>query len=100
MLFEWYKKLPYKYVIMISGCNPLLKCETIDTFVKDYQESKYDGLFGVIGKKEYYWDTDGELLNKWPDGQDLLNTKEVGKTYQAAHCLYGSLMSSIGDGRW
>ena len=60
----------------------------------------FTGKFIKFGKKEYYWDTDGELLNKWPDGQDLLNTKAVGKTYQAAHCLYGSLMSSIGDGRW
>tara|TARA_B100001094_G_scaffold328241_1_gene388197 strand:- start:322 stop:1005 length:684 start_codon:yes stop_codon:yes gene_type:complete len=100
VMFEWYNKLPFKYVVLISGCNPLLKIETIDKFVSDYLNSEYNGMFSVIGKKDYFWDTDGELLNEWPDGQDLLNTKAVEKTYQAAHCLYGSLMKSIGDGKW
>lgn len=100
VIFEWYNKLPFKYVVLVSGCNPFLKVETIDGFVSDYLKSEYSGMFSVIGKKEYFWNTDGELLNNWPEGQDLLNTKAVEKTYQAAHCLYGSLLESIGTGKW
>ena len=100
VMFEWYNKLPYKYVVMVSGCNPFLKVETIDGFVNEYLNSPYDGLFGVVEKKNYFWNKSGNLLNKWPDGQDLLNTKAVEKTYEAGHCLYGSLMESIGDGKW
>ena len=100
VMFEWYNKLPYKYVVLISGCNPFLKVETIDNFVDEYLKSPHDGMFGVIKKKEYFWNKGGELLNKWPKNQDLLNTKAVETTYQAAHCLYGSLMESIGYGRW
>lgn len=99
-LFDWWDKLPYKYVVMISGCNPLLQLETIERFVKQYIDSNHDGLFSVIEKKNYFWDTNGNLLNKWPEGQDLLNTKAVDVTYEAGHCLYASRMDSIGEGKW
>jgi len=99
-LFEWWDKLPYKYVVMISGCNPLLQVSTINNFVDTYLNSKSDGLFSVIEKKDYYWDTDGNMLNNWPDGQDLLNTKVVDVTYEAGHCLYASRLDSIGKGKW
>tara|TARA_Y100001938_G_C8070016_1_gene422554 strand:- start:898 stop:1587 length:690 start_codon:yes stop_codon:yes gene_type:complete len=100
VMFDWWDKLPYKYVVMVSGCNPLLKVSTIDNFVSEYLKSDYDGLFSVVKKKNYFWNLDGEMINEWPEGQDLLNTKAVEPTYEAGHCLYGSLMSSIGEGKW
>jgi CMP-N-acetylneuraminic acid synthetase len=60
----------------------------------------YDGMFSVVERKNYFWNTKGEMLNKWPEGQDLLNTKAVETTYEAGHCLYGSKMSDIGKGKW
>ena len=99
-LFEWWDKLPFEYVIMVSGCNPFLNIKTIENFTKKYMSSPFDGLFSVIEKKNYFWDTKGNMLNKWPKGQDLLNTKAVEKTYEAAHCLYGSRLDSIGKGYW
>ena len=56
VIFEWYNKLPFKYVVLVSGCNPFLKVETIDGFVSDYLKSEYSGMFSVIGKKEYFKD--------------------------------------------
>jgi CMP-N-acetylneuraminic acid synthetase len=100
VLFEWWDKLPYKYIVMISGCNPLLEVSTIDRFVESYLDSAHTGLFSVIEKKNYFWNTEGDMLNSWPDGQDLLNTKAVEATYEAAHCLYASRMSDIGEGKW
>ena len=35
-IYEWCNKLPYKYVVLISACNPLLKIETIDNFIKSF----------------------------------------------------------------
>lgn len=99
-LFEWWNILPYKYVIMISGCNPLLTVETIDKFTQTYLKTEYEGMFSVISKKNYFWSSEGIMLNKWPLGQDLLNTKAVDSTYEAAHCLYASQMDMIGQGRW
>ena len=100
VLFEWWDKLPYKYVVMVSGCNPFLKIKTIENFTQKFINSKYNGLFSVIEKKNYFWDKKGNMLNKWPKDQDLLNTKVVEKTYEAAHCLYGGKTKLIGDGVW
>jgi CMP-N-acetylneuraminic acid synthetase len=100
LLFEWWNKLPFKYVIMISACNPLLKIETINSFIQTFLNDKHDGMFSVINKKNYFWSTSGNMINEWPAGQDLLNTKAVETTYEAAHCLYASRMDLIGSGKW
>jgi len=99
-VYEWHDKLPYKYVVLISACTPLLKAETIDAFVAKYMHSDSDGLFGVIGKKQYYWNEEGGMITKWPEGISIMNTKEVEKIYEAAHCLYASRMDTIKDGIW
>ena len=99
-VYEWHDILPYKYVILISACTPLLKTETIDKFVEKYMNLDSDGLFGVIGKKQYYWNEDGDMITKWPFGLTIMNTKEVEKTYEAAHCLYASRMDTIKDEIW
>ena len=99
-MYEWHNKLPYKYVVLISACAPLLSTLTIDGFVEKYMNSDSDGLFGVIGKKQYYWNEDGDMITKWPEGLTIMNTKEVEKTYEAAHCLYASRMDTIKDEIW
>ena len=38
-IYEWHDKLPFKYVVSLSACNPLLTIETIDKFVQSYLES-------------------------------------------------------------
>jgi spore coat polysaccharide biosynthesis protein SpsF len=50
-IFEWHNKLPFKYVVLISACNPLLKIETIDNFIKSFINSNKEGGFGVFEKK-------------------------------------------------
>ena len=62
--------------------------------------SDSDGLFGVIGKKQYYWNGNGDLITKWPEGFTIMNTKMVEKIYEAAHCLYASRMDTIKDEIW
>src|SRR6056300_1607073 len=51
VIFEWYDKLPYKYVVLISACNPLLKIETVDMFIEAFLNSDKEGGFGVFEKK-------------------------------------------------
>ena len=97
-LFEWHDKLPFKYVVLVHVCTPFLKMETIENFVKEYLNRKEDGLFGVIAKKNYFWNEEGKMLNKWPEEEDLINTKAVEVTYEAAHCLYGARLDLIKDG--
>jgi CMP-N-acetylneuraminic acid synthetase len=99
-IFEWHDKLPYKYVVIISGCNPLLKVETIDRFVTEFISQPEENLFAVIEKKQYYWNKEGRLITPWPEGQKILNTKAVEPTYEAAHMLYASRMDLIKEDKF
>ena len=99
-MYEWWNKLPFKYCVLVNGCTPFLKTETVDNFVKAYMNSDSDGLFGVMEKKNYFWNKDGELQTPWPEDQACMNTKAVETTYEAAHCLYAGRMDLIKDGVW
>ena len=85
---------------MISACNPLLKIETIDQFITQYQNSNKEGAISVYESKNYFWDVEGKMLNKWPEGFTSMNTKYVKPTKAAAHCMYGSKVNIIGEGYW
>jgi len=99
-MYEWWDKLDYKYCILVNACAPFLKLETIEHFFIKYCQSSSDGLFGVIEKKNYFWNSSSKLITPWPDGQAVMNTKFVEKTYEAAHCLYAGRMDMIGKGIW
>jgi CMP-N-acetylneuraminic acid synthetase len=96
-IYEWYKKLPFKYYVMVSACFPLLNVETIDKFIQHFINSPHEGLFAVVERRTYYWDKNGKMLNDWPAGK-LLDTKIVDPIYEAGHCLYGGTMEQIGRG--
>tara|TARA_R100000008_G_scaffold372_2_gene336 strand:- start:25591 stop:26280 length:690 start_codon:yes stop_codon:yes gene_type:complete len=99
-MYEWWDKIPFKYCVLVNACAPFLKTETIENFLEFYATIDADGLFGVIEKKDYYWDSNFKLVTPWPEGHAVMNTKFVGVTYEAAHCLYAGKMSKIGDGVW
>ena len=99
-IYEWHDKLPFKYVIKVNGCSPLLKIETIDKFIQHFIEQKEENLFGVIKTKDYYWNKEGKLVTPWPKDQTLMNTKAVEVTYKAAHVLYASRIDLIKDDRF
>lgn len=99
-MFEWWNKLEFKYVILLSACNPLLSIETIDKFVEHFLDSDKEGCFGVISKKQYFWNHSKEMISDWPEHQKIMNTKYMNVTYEAAHCLYASRMDIIGQGYW
>tara|TARA_R100000008_G_scaffold74415_2_gene53222 strand:+ start:82 stop:774 length:693 start_codon:yes stop_codon:yes gene_type:complete len=99
-MYEWWDKLPFKYCVLVNACAPFLTVATVDSFVEAYMKTESDGLFGVMEKKNYFWNTDGKLITNWPEGQACMNTKFVETTYEAAHCLYAGRMDRINDGIW
>lgn len=103
LIYEWHDKLPgkFKYVVLISGCNPLMSIETIDKFTEKYVTEEEDNLFAVIKKQTYYWDQDGKMINNWPEGQKIMNTKtNFQPMYEAGHCLYASRLDLIDQERF
>ena len=97
---DWHDKLDFKYVVLLNPCLPFLTAETIDSFFKEYLSSSFDGMFGVIDKKNYFWNSNGDLITEWYNGLACMNTKFVDSTYEAANCLYGSKLSLVKDGIW
>jgi CMP-N-acetylneuraminic acid synthetase len=95
--YEWWDKLPFKYVVYLNSCHPLITTNTIDNFIQTYINNDYNGLFGVIKKKQYFWNKNHELVTPWPEGYKILNTKAVEETYEAAHTLYAGRMDLIGQ---
>lgn len=99
-IYEWWDKLVgYKYVVLVSACNPLLKLETIEKFLTKFVESDREGAFAVFEKKTYYWNKEGLPITDWK-GSTIMNTKFVEPIYEAAHCLYASRLDIIGEGYW
>ena len=97
-MYEWWNKIPYKYVILVNACAPMLTIETIDNFFEHYLETESDGMFAVMEKMNYFWNESGKLYTPLRDA--AMNTKNVQTTYEAAHCLYASRMDSIDNGIW
>lgn len=100
-VFEWHSKLPFKYFIIINACNPLLKIETIENFIKQFLNSDSRGQFGVFEKKTFLFDSKGNMINGFY-GEDkylaTLETKFVETCYEAAHSLYAGKMEDLGKG--
>lgn len=100
-VFEWHCKLPFKHFVIINACNPLLKVETIDNFVKRFLEVDSNGLFGVFEKKTFLFNNEGKMLNRF-FGEDkylaTLETKFVETCYEAAHSLYAGSTEDISNG--
>lgn len=97
-IYEWWNKIPHKYVVLVNACAPFLKLETIEKFYFSYCNSAKDGMFGVIDKKNYFWDKNNNFLT--PLTESVMNTKTADVVKEAAHCLYASKLSSIGEGVW
>jgi CMP-N-acetylneuraminic acid synthetase len=100
VMYDWWDKLPYDYAVLVSPCLPFLKLETIEGFYNHFKTIDKNGLLGVMERKTYYWDENKKLITKKFEKSGNMNTKVVETTYEAAHCLYGGKMSSIGDGIW
>ena len=99
-IYEWHDKLPYKYVVKVNLCSPLLSIETIDDFIEKFLWQESENLFGVIEQKDYFWNDKGKLITPWPIDQTIMNTKAVDITYKAAHVLYASRMDLISKNKF
>lgn len=99
LIYEWHNKLPFKYIVLISACNPLLTVKTIDSFLKSFIESDKEGAFAVFEKKTYYWNKQGKPITDWQE-VSIMNTKNIEPIYEAAHCLYASRLDIIEQGYW
>jgi len=96
-LFEW-RELPFKYFIIMNACNPLVKVETINSFVKKFQEVE-GGLLSVKEHKHWFYTPDGEFVQKNTGNEQArmtFNSKYVQTLYSNGP-IKGGLMSDLED---
>ena len=97
-IFEWWNQIPHEYIVMVNGCTPFLTTKTIEDFYFSYLTSKENGMFGVVEKRNYFWNEKNELISTIKG--DSMNTKMVPVTKEAAHCLYAGSLRDIGKNVW
>lgn len=97
-MYEWWDKIPHRYAVLINACAPMLTKETIENFFFDYCRDESNGMFGVVEKKNYFWNNENEFLT--PLKEQVMNTKTADPIKEAAHCLYAGALNPIGDGVW
>ena len=98
---EWYTLKDFKYFININACNPLIKVVTLDNFINSFLSSKFNGMFAVIEKRTFFYNSNGKMINKFFGEKKYLSsleTKFVDPTYEAAHTLYAGKMKDIYKG--
>lgn len=98
LIHEWINEYDFKYYIMVNACCPLLSIDTIHSFLKAFISSPYPGLFGVMEKKNMFWDDNHNIIVGTPKNDKTPNTKSTPHTYEAAHCLYGGSVSNLKKG--
>jgi len=91
---EWSHMLPHKWFITTNACTPLLSVNTINDFTSCFLKSDSKSMFAVHNTKNFYWNSDGELITRYPGS---LDTKLVDTTFEAAHCLYAGDKSDLSN---
>jgi CMP-N-acetylneuraminic acid synthetase len=94
---EWWDKLPFKYFIIMNACNPLVKVDTINGFINDFQKAK-GGLFSVKEHKHWFYKKDGSFVQENYGNKDSLITfnSKYAETLYSNGPMKGGLMSDIG----
>jgi CMP-N-acetylneuraminic acid synthetase len=94
-LFEW-RELPFKYFIIMNACNPLVKIETINNFVKEFQKIK-GGLLSVKKHKHWFYTPEGKFVQHSTGGNRArmtFNSKYVQPLYSNGP-IKGGLISDL-----
>jgi CMP-N-acetylneuraminic acid synthetase len=96
--WDWWDKLPFKYFVLINACNPLMKIETLNNFIEQFQQTE-NGLISVIEHKRWFYTPDGKFPQKNYGDENAWNTfnsQWVEPLYSNGP-LKGGLMEDIGN---
>lgn len=100
-VLEWYDffiKKNYEWYVLINACNPIVTIDTINDFICKFLESNYNGLFAVKQIKNFVYDENSRLINKFNGDYDYkvtLETKMIEPIYESANTLYAGKLSDI-----
>jgi len=91
VIFRYAWELPVEHVLVVNGCNPLLRPETIERAIAEYQAHDWNSLFSVVERRNFFWSPEGRLLNRFLGADEHLATLEskmLEPVYEAGNSLY------------
>jgi len=91
-IYEIFDHIRHPFFVEINACCPLLSVNTIDKFVEEYLQSDHNGMFGVVKRRTFYWDSNKAPLKECTPH---LDTKKANVILEAAHCLYAGSTDDI-----
>lgn len=86
-ILKFLENVEYEYLLIVNGCLPFLRVETIDSFLKDCIRGEYRPAFAVAKRNNFFIDSQHNPLN-FDLSLKTINTKTVKPVYEAAHALY------------
>ena len=86
-ILSFLRSVEFTHLLLVSGCLPFLRVETIRQFLSACKESKCKPAFAVRCRQNYFMGIDRKPLNFNPSAHTI-NTKTVQPVYEFAHALY------------
>jgi len=90
-IWDYINHVPSDYYMTINACNPLLRVETLDRAIDYFQTHDIPSLFSVVKRRNFFFDAQSHLVNKFngdPKYLKTIETKLVEPLYEAAHSIY------------
>lgn len=81
------KDIEYEYLLIVNGCLPFLKTETIQMFVEDVIKNDVAPSTAIIKRNNYYFDSKKKPIN-FSTNLKTINTISVNPIYEYANALY------------
>lgn len=81
------KEVNYKYLLLVNGCLPHLKVNTIKDFLEFVQRNNFKPATVITKKNNYFFNKEKSPVN-FPLNLKTLNTKKTEPIYEFSNALY------------
>ncbi len=86
-ILSFLKAVDFEYLLIVNGCLPFLKVETIKNFLSACRDGGYHPAFSVVMRRNFFINADRKPLN-FDLSMKTINTKAIEPVYEFAHALY------------
>jgi CMP-N-acetylneuraminic acid synthetase len=86
-ILSFLKQVEFENLLIVNACLPLLRPETIKSFIAHCETGGYKPCFAVNERNNFFITKDRKPLN-FPLSLRTINTKAVQPIYEFAHALY------------
>lgn len=86
-ILSFLRDVPHTHLLIVSGCVPFLRAETVQAFLDDCVKAELAPSFAVIRRKNHFMTLDHRPLN-FPAGLTTINSKTVEAVLEFGHALY------------